>query len=160
MSTIVDNRIFTFLIRLNIEYDKGRGRIISRQPLPSIAEVFAELRREESRRVVMLGKKNTTHAVETSALANGNVVGRSNKTNKRPQIWCHYCNKAKHTREMCQKLHGKPANWKGSHEGRFTKNPTAYEAPSANLSQEQLNHILTRLKPKPETSYIPNAPVA
>ena len=45
---IENNRIFKFLAGLNVEYDEVRGRIIGRQPLPSIGEVFSEVRREES----------------------------------------------------------------------------------------------------------------
>ena len=53
-----DSRIFKFLAGPNIEFDEVRGKIIRRQPLPSIGEVFSEVRREESRRNVMLGKKD------------------------------------------------------------------------------------------------------
>ncbi|XP_010269385.1 PREDICTED: uncharacterized protein LOC104606050 [Nelumbo nucifera] len=55
---------------LNVEFDEVRGGIIGRNPLPPIGEVFAEVRREESRRQVMLGKKaaGTTRPVEGSAL--------------------------------------------------------------------------------------------
>lgn len=51
-------RVFKFLAGLNIEYDEVLGLIVGRNPIPSIGEVFAEVRREESRRQVMLGKKN------------------------------------------------------------------------------------------------------
>ncbi|TXG53212.1 hypothetical protein EZV62_022381 [Acer yangbiense] len=36
-----NNRVFRFLTGLNVEFDEVRGRIIGRQPLPSINEVFA-----------------------------------------------------------------------------------------------------------------------
>ncbi|KAK3210967.1 hypothetical protein Dsin_015673 [Dipteronia sinensis] len=67
---VVDNnRVFRFLAGLNIEFDKVRGSIIGRQPLPSINEVFVEVWREESRRMVMLGKMGgSSNHVETSAL--------------------------------------------------------------------------------------------
>lgn len=42
---------------LNIEFDEVKGRIIGRQPLPSLGEDFSEVRREESHRSVMLRKK-------------------------------------------------------------------------------------------------------
>ncbi|KAJ4976846.1 hypothetical protein NE237_001952 [Protea cynaroides] len=45
---------------LNAEFDEVRGHILGRQPLPPIGEVFSEVRREESRRSVMLGKKGVT----------------------------------------------------------------------------------------------------
>ena len=46
--TMEDNRIFKFLVGLNVEFDEVRGRIIGRQSLPSISEFFSEVRREES----------------------------------------------------------------------------------------------------------------
>ncbi|KAL5743714.1 hypothetical protein ACOSQ2_026830 [Xanthoceras sorbifolium] len=74
------SRIFTFLIGLNIEFDEVRGRIIGRQPLPSINEVFAEVRREESMRLVMLGKKNgESSPVEISALVSQEAAATVNK---------------------------------------------------------------------------------
>ena len=66
--TMEDNRIFKFLVGLNVEFDEVRGRIIGRQPLSSIGEVFSEVKREESRRNVMLGKKGPGVAIEGSAL--------------------------------------------------------------------------------------------
>ena len=42
--TMEDNRIFKFLVGLNVEFDEIKGRIIGRQPLPpSIDEVFSEV---------------------------------------------------------------------------------------------------------------------
>ena len=66
--TIEDNRIFKFSAGLNVEFDEVRGRIIGRQPLPSIGEVFSEVKREESWRNVMLGKKGLGVTIEGSAL--------------------------------------------------------------------------------------------
>ncbi|KAI5398299.1 hypothetical protein KIW84_063906 [Lathyrus oleraceus] len=65
------SRVFKFLASLNVDFDEVRGRILGRNPIPPIGEVFSEVRREESRRQVMLGK-NTAAApppVEGSALA-------------------------------------------------------------------------------------------
>ncbi|XP_062112547.1 uncharacterized protein LOC133823719 [Humulus lupulus] len=88
--TVEDNQIYKFLAGLNVEFDEVRGRIIGRPPLPSIAEVFSEVRREESRRNVMLGKKVVGAAVEGSALAttNGGGYSRStwNKFDEKPQV--------------------------------------------------------------------------
>ena len=81
------NHIFKFLIGLNVEFDEVRGRIIGRQPLPSVGEVFSEESREESRRLVMLGKRNLNNTIENSALAAG--------INAR--IWCDHCNRPQHT---------------------------------------------------------------
>ncbi|RVW49858.1 Retrovirus-related Pol polyprotein from transposon RE1 [Vitis vinifera] len=45
---------YTEMLGLNRELDDVRSRVLSRRPLPSIREVFSEVRREESRRRVML----------------------------------------------------------------------------------------------------------
>ncbi|KAJ9683694.1 hypothetical protein PVL29_019319 [Vitis rotundifolia] len=113
-----DNRIFKFLASLNVEFDEVRGKIIGRQLMPSIGEVFSEVRREESRRNVMLGKKGLGVAIEGSALVTtgggyNKVAAFQRKSNERPRVWCDFCNKPCHTRENCWKIHGKPANWKG-----------------------------------------------
>ena len=49
--------IFKYLAGLNIDFDEVKGQVIGRQSLPPLNEVFMEVRREESRRLVMLGKK-------------------------------------------------------------------------------------------------------
>ncbi|RVW88813.1 hypothetical protein CK203_034686 [Vitis vinifera] len=113
-----DNWIFKFLADLNVEFDEVRGRIIGRQSLPSIGEVFSEVRREESRRNVMLGKKGPRVAIEGSTLVTmgggyNKVVAFQRKSNERPRVWCDFCNKPRHTSENCWKIHGKLANWKG-----------------------------------------------
>ena len=72
------HRIYKFLIGLNVEFDEVRGGIIGRVPLPKISEVFVEVRREESRRHVMLGNKSNSGAVESSALSV--AEGSANKT--------------------------------------------------------------------------------
>ena len=66
--TIEKERVFDFLVGLNKDLDEVRGRILGRDPLPSTREVFAEVRREESRRQVMLGRESTLPIAETSAL--------------------------------------------------------------------------------------------
>ena len=47
-------RLYKFLISLNKNLDGVRGRILGTKPLPSIREVFAEVRREKSRVKIML----------------------------------------------------------------------------------------------------------
>ncbi|KAJ0010983.1 hypothetical protein Pint_34347 [Pistacia integerrima] len=90
---IVDTgRIFKFLAGLNVEYDEVHGRIIGRNSLPPIGEVFAEVRREESRRHVMLGKKTTcsTTSMEGSALAipEAQVSKRTSQNQRKTKTTC------------------------------------------------------------------------
>ena len=153
--TVEDGRIFKFLAGLNVEFDEVRGRIIGRQPLPSIGDVFSEVRREESRRNVMLGKKGTGVA-EGSALVS--MTGSKapilqRKSDEKQQVWCDFCHKPRHTRETCWKIHGKPANWKGK-AGRA--NPTANEVETSPFTKEQMEHLLALLK----FNSVPNVPVA
>lgn len=146
------SRIFKFLAGLNVEYDEVRGRIIGRNPLPPIGEVFAEVRREESRRQVMLGKKTagSTASIEGSALAipEAQVSSRTSHNQHaedKKDLQCDYCGKPRHTREKCWKLHGKPPNGKGKKFGEHST-PTANEAESSPFSKEQLSHLLKLLK--------------
>lgn len=53
-------RLYKFLIGLNKNLDGVRGRILGTKPLQSLREVFAEVRREESRMKVMLNPTNLT----------------------------------------------------------------------------------------------------
>ncbi|GAA0170096.1 hypothetical protein LIER_40888 [Lithospermum erythrorhizon] len=45
-----------YLTGLRTELDEAKGRIISKEPFPSTEEAFAELRREDTRRRLMLQK--------------------------------------------------------------------------------------------------------
>ncbi|KAL6312800.1 hypothetical protein AAG906_021432 [Vitis piasezkii] len=133
--TMEDNRIFKFLAGLNVEFDEVRGRNIGRQPLPSI------------------GEKGPGVAIEGSALVTtgggyNKVAAFQRKSDERPQIWCDFCNKPRHTRENYWKIHGKPANWKGKigeKPGR-TIIPTANEAETSPFTTEQMEHLLALLK--------------
>eukprot|EP00257_Ricinus_communis_P028206 XP_025015620.1 uncharacterized protein LOC112536923 [Ricinus communis] len=158
---VEDDRIFKFLMGLNVEFDEVIGRIIGRQPLSSIGEVFAEVRREESRRLVMLGKKGSNSSTENSALAAAESYARRvKKFDEKPRVWCDHCNKPKHTRENCWKLHGKPANWKGKHEGKFNQTPSANEAEAVPFTPQQVDQILKLLKSNSASSGTPNASLA
>ncbi|KAK8684074.1 hypothetical protein V6N13_040111 [Hibiscus sabdariffa] len=61
------HRIFQFLHGLNKDIDEARGRILAMTPLPSIREVFSTVKKEASRRSVMLSKESHI-SLEGSAL--------------------------------------------------------------------------------------------
>jgi len=149
--TVEDSRIYKFLASLNIEFDEVRGRIIGRPPLPSIGEVFAEVRKEESRRSVMLKKKGTGESIEISALISDAAANKAANYQRRfddkPRVWCDFCNKPRHTRETCWKIHGKPVNWKSSKQGEKNRGfPTANEADSGPFNKEQIDQLLKLIK--------------
>ena len=167
-NTIERTQIYKFLAGLKVEFDEVRGRIIGRQPLPPIGEVFSEVRREESRRMVMLGKKGLGAALEGSALATMGAGYRRNtpysqKSDEKPRVWCDFCNKPRHTRETCWKIHGKPANWKSKAEKeRLNFTPAAHEADSSPFTKEQMDHLhaLLNTAPTSSSSGIPTASIA
>ncbi|KAL8131529.1 hypothetical protein AgCh_007455 [Apium graveolens] len=103
---IVENkRVFKFLMGLDKSLDEVRGRILATKPLHSLREAFSEVRREESRRKVMLGKLDNLPPSESYALASQNLLPTQNEAYA-------LAHAARHTKETCWKLHGKPADWK------------------------------------------------
>ncbi|XP_031263274.1 uncharacterized protein LOC116121458 [Pistacia vera] len=117
-------RVFEFLAGLNKELDEVRGRVLGKESLPSIREVFAEVRREESRRKVMMGDLAGTSSLGTQPQSESSaLVSKGWETHTNPnvdqkllrrgeKIWCEYCHRPKHTKATCWKLHGRPSNWK------------------------------------------------
>ncbi|KAL5850211.1 hypothetical protein ACOSQ4_008224 [Xanthoceras sorbifolium] len=112
-------RIFRFLVWLNPYLDEVRGRTLATKPFPSIREVFSEVRREESRKRIMLGSPNTENSVaEGSALfVKGNQNSFNDNKSRKNRPWCEHCKRLGHLKETCWKLFGKPPDWKS----RFSK---------------------------------------
>ncbi|KAG8374687.1 hypothetical protein BUALT_Bualt10G0021800 [Buddleja alternifolia] len=79
---------YKFLLGLHKNLDEVRGRILAIKPLPNIREVASEVRREESRRKVMMGTNQPPPAYP----ANDN-----RSRNGRP--WCDHCKKTQSHRE-------------------------------------------------------------
>ena len=98
------DRVYLFLAGLNKEFDEVRSRILSKNPLPTLRETFSEVRREETRRKVMLKPDLNTDqkGMESSAL----VVKKEEE--KRTKPWCEVCKKFWHTKDTCWEVHGKP----------------------------------------------------
>ena len=96
------------MVGLDPSLDDVRGRILSFKPLPSLDEIFAEVRREEQRKRVMLGSSSSSS--DTVAMpARQSSDGRSRKP-----LWCDHCQRPYHTKATCWKIHGKPADWSPS----------------------------------------------
>ena len=77
------DRVIDFLVGLNNDLDDVRGRIAGMKPLPSIKETFANVRREESRKRVMMGE-TLVERVEISALVCKANYRNTFKSNKKP----------------------------------------------------------------------------
>ena len=92
-----NDRVYVFLVVLNQELDEVRGRILGRKPLPSIREVFSEVRREEMRRKVMIGKPESEAG--SSALVTRGTEAEGDRKNSKAKSWCDFCKRPWHTRE-------------------------------------------------------------
>ena len=121
-----NDRVYVFLAGLNQERDEVRGCIMGRKPFPSIREVFSDVRREETRRKVMLKKVEFRVEPETES---STFVSRGTYSNgeKRRKPWCEHCKKPWHTKDTCWKLHGKPLNFmkKYGGDGRVLRNQSS-----------------------------------
>ena len=82
--------IFDFLYGLNSDLDEVCGRILGTKPLPTLREVFAELRREESRCKVMLQSADDL-AHQHSALVTVKQGEFVQKDAGREKQWCDHC---------------------------------------------------------------------
>ena len=94
-----NERAFEFLAGLNCELDDVRSRVFNRQSLPSIREVFSEVRHEESRRKVML-REYLISGLEASVLVTHGSHARSSPRQSK-RIYCEHCKKTSHTKATC-----------------------------------------------------------
>ena len=80
--------------------------------------------------------------------ATANKVFNQQRQNEKPRIWCDFCNKPRHTRDNCWKIHGKPANWKSNKPSDKPNQATSYahEVEKSPFSKEQMDHLLELLK--------------
>ena len=105
-----NERAFEFLAGLNCELDDVRSRVFNRQSLPSIREVFSEVRHEESKRKVMLREHLTSRPEASTLVTRGPHARSSPRQSKR--TYCEHCKKTSHTKATCWTLHGKPTDYK------------------------------------------------
>ena len=148
---LVKERTYDFLAGLNPSLDEVRGRILGIKPLPSLDEIFSEVRREEHRKVVMLGSTSVP-SIESSAMV---VRGNEDKNKKSPATWCEFCHKPYHTKAKCWKLHGKPADWVPKHlrePGSSGHTASSSKSDDAAFTKTQLDQISKLLSSSTGTS--------
>ena len=143
-----NDRVYMFWAGVHRSLDEVKGRILGRKPLPSIREVFSEVRQEECRKRIMLGGSTPKSDPEASALVLRNSsLDSDGERKKKP--WCDHCKKPWHTRETCWKIHGKPPHLKKRSDGRALQ--TVTESPQENqvslstnpFTKEQLEQLYT-----------------
>ncbi|RVW92470.1 Retrovirus-related Pol polyprotein from transposon TNT 1-94 [Vitis vinifera] len=134
---IEQDRVYDFLVGLNPEFDQVRIQILGKQEVPCFNEVVALIPGAESRTCLMLNPQNTESSAMVAGSGNNSATnmervlvsgnGRSSqpKTQNRDykdNLWCTYCKKARHTRERCWKLHGKPPSREWGQKGEQPSN--------------------------------------
>lgn len=142
-------RIFKFLMGLNKTLDDVRGRILGIKPLPTLREVFSEVRREESRKRVMLTDSlplvEVSALISTSDTLSESVAHTYHTYNNRPKgrPWCEHCKKPGHVKETCWKIHGKPLDWKANRniDREARANTTTVATQSTPFTKEQIDAL-------------------
>ncbi|KAK8260202.1 hypothetical protein V6Z12_D13G106000 [Gossypium hirsutum] len=115
MTHLNNERLYEFLAGLNRELDEVRGRILGRSPLPTVGQAFAEVRREEKRRLVMMGEPKPRTPISNRPTESSALISKGPQPQQRAgndsastRPWCSHCNRVGHTKEKCFKLHGYP----------------------------------------------------
>ncbi|XP_040941559.1 uncharacterized protein [Gossypium hirsutum] len=132
---VTQRRLFQFLQGLNKDLDEVRGRVLAISPLPSLREAFSMVKKEESRRCVMLSDEPYSTS-ERSAL----LTHQSSPSSKRGRPWCDHCKKPGHSKEKCWKLHGKPQDWKSKH-SRDNKSSLFVATSVTSFTKEQIAEL-------------------
>ncbi|XP_040972881.1 uncharacterized protein [Gossypium hirsutum] len=132
---VTQRRLFQFLQGLNKDLDEVRGRFLAISPLPSLREAFSMVKKEESRRCVMLSDEPYSTS-ERSAL----LTHQSSPSSKRGRPWCDHCKKPGHSKEKCWKLHGKPQDWKSKH-SRDNKSSLVVATSVTSFTKEQIAEL-------------------
>lgn len=157
-----NDRVYMFLAGFDRSLDEVRGGILGRKPLPSIREVFSQIRREGSRRKIMLRSNESSLNLEPGS---STLVSRNGDSDidGRKKPWCENCRKPWHIKETCWKLHGKPANWKpkSKRDGRAYQakeeemDESSTNSNTVSFSKEQLKHLY-KLFQSPKLSLTPS----
>ena len=142
---IEQDRVYDLLVGLNPEYDQVQIQILGKEKVPGLNEVVAIIRSEESRRGLML-KTPTTESSAMMTEGGLTMIANQRKNSlekKHDEVWCTYCNKPRHTREKCWKLHGKPPSREWGQKGSPLKKEGHRQAHIVKGQSEesaQLNH--------------------
>lgn len=120
-SLLQEDRVYTFLDGLDDRLDKIRSDVLQTQPLPTVEQAYAQVRREDLRQSVMMTHEDTVSGsamisrggqkpqrpISFRAPSNGKSITKS----LGGEGGCTHCGNMKHTKETCFKLHGYPDWW-------------------------------------------------
>ncbi|CAO2816266.1 unnamed protein product [Amaranthus hypochondriacus] len=147
-----DQRILTFLMKLDPEYHQVRSTLLMHKDLPDVTEVYRMLLQEECHK----GLNKTPPSIEPMALATdkwrNSLSKRSPNTTKKPNYFCDNCKIPGHSIDRCFKIHGyppKPKSTQGRKYAAFTTtDDLAKDHVPGNqlgLTNDQYNNLLSLL---------------
>ena len=111
---ISEERLYDFLAGLDPHLDHVRSQVLTQTPLPSVRAAYALVNAEANRQTIMLvGPQVEGSAIVAapSRFPRGVSNSRSGGSKVTDTRKCTYCDKDKHTRDTCFKLHGYPDWW-------------------------------------------------
>ena len=166
-------QIFDFLAGLNKELDEVWGRVLGTKLLSSIDEIFAEVRREECRKCVMLEEQKPLPTLDNLVLAvrgsNSAYKGDSHSNQRGNRLWCGHCQCPIIPATLVGKIHGKPANWKkkvnksdpnGYHTAAEPSPKPNNSNASVSLTKEQMEQLYKLLTPTSLPNNLSTSPLA
>ncbi|XP_057546216.1 uncharacterized protein LOC130825160 [Amaranthus tricolor] len=113
---IQKQRLFQFLAGINDTFDKEKRDLLNQDPLPTVEIAYATIRREISRRGIMI--QASSSGKHPSEIGSGLAVKqyRSETSYRRDKedkthLKCSYCGGSRHTKDGCFKLKGYPEWW-------------------------------------------------
>ena len=118
---IEKDHLYDFLAGLDPSLDQVRSQVLAQDPLPSVRNAFAFVRREELRQATMMAIKfhdGSTMVADASSRPLLMVPDMTFSNSQPPSVSlgskisgnrkCTYCNGTNHIREICFKLNGYP----------------------------------------------------
>ncbi|CAN6676242.1 unnamed protein product [Malus baccata var. baccata] len=157
---ISEERLYDFLAGLDPHLDHVRSQVLTQTTLPSVRAAYALVNAEASRQTIML----VGPQVEGSAMiaapsrfprgVSNSRLGGSKTTDTRK---CTYCDKDKHTRDTCFKLHGYPDWWvqKKENQKKGIGGSQAHLTPTPSIPRvDQSTHLVS---PTTASTYLVDA---
>ena len=115
---IQQNRLYQFLARIDDMFDKEGKDLLLQDPLPTMEEAYASIRREIMRHGIM--KKEPSSDLDSSSIGGGFAVkGRTYwRDDDKAHLKCTHCGGTRHTKNECFKLVGYLEWWKDAKKKR------------------------------------------
>nr|XP_028957495.1 uncharacterized protein LOC114824510 [Malus domestica] len=146
---ISEERLYDFLAGLDPHLDHVRSQVLTQTTLPSVRAAYALVNAEASRKTIMLvgpqveGSAMVTAPSRFPRGVSNSRLGGSKITDTRK---CTYCDKDKHTRDTCFKLHGYPDWWvqKKENQKKGIGGSQAHLTPKPSIPQvDQSAHLVS-----------------